>query len=151
MVTGEPLSLETIDEINLGEVDLSTFTDEHFEEDLEIMLPAGCENSSGYKTASLTVRFSGVTTKSFTVTNIKPRGLSESQRFDLITTSLDVVLRGPEEELERVTEENIRVVVDLTEIASNGTVQPQATILVDGYGNVGAVGTYSVTGKIISS
>lgn len=151
VVTGEPLSLETIDEISLGEVDLSTFDEEHFEEDLEIKLPAGCENSSGYKTAHLTVRFNGLETRRFIATNIKARGLSESQRFDLITTSLDVVLRGPAEDLELVTEEDIRVVVDLTEIASNGTIQPQATVLVDGYSNVGAVGTYNVTGKIISS
>lgn len=150
VVTGEPLSLETIDEINLGEVDLSLFNMENYEEDLEIKLPAGCENSSGYKTTRLTIQFHGLETRAFTVTNIKAMGLSESQRFDLITTSLNVVLRGPAEDLAQVTEEDIRVVVDLTEIASNGTIQPQAAVLVDGYSNVGAVGTYNVTGKIIS-
>lgn len=150
VVTGEPLSLETIDEINLGEVDLSLFNMENYEQDVEIKLPAGCENSSGYKTTRLTIQFHGLETRAFTVTNIKAMGLSESQRFDLITTSLNVVLRGPAEDLARVTEEDIRVVVDLTEIASNGTIQPQATVLVDGYSNVGAVGTYNVTGKIIS-
>lgn len=150
VVTGEPLSLETIDEINLGEVDLSMFYTDNYEEDIEIKLPAGCENSSGYKTTHLTIQFHDLETRAFTVTNIKPRGLSESQRFDLITTSLNVVLRGPSDDLAQVTEEDIRVVVDLTEIASNGTIQPQATVLVDGYSNVGAVGTYNVTGKIIS-
>lgn len=48
-VTGDPLSLETIDEINLGEVDLSTLYSDTVQE-LDIKLPAGCENSSGYKT-----------------------------------------------------------------------------------------------------
>lgn len=150
VVTGEPLSLETIDEISLGEVDLSAFYTD-YEDDLEIKLPAGCENSSGYKTTHLSIQYHGLETRSFTVSNIKARGLSESQMFDPITTSLDVVLRGPAEDLEQVTEEDIRIVVDLTEIASNGTVQPQATVLVDGYSNVGAVGTYTITGKIISS
>lgn len=150
VVTGEPLSLETIDRISLGEVDLSLFNMENYEQDVEIKLPAGCENSSGYKTTRLTIQFHGLETRAFTVNNIKPMGLSESQRFDLITTSLNVVLRGPAEDLAQVTEEDIRVVVDLTEVASNGTIQPQATVLVDGYSNVGAVGTYNVTGKIIS-
>ena len=149
VVTGEPLSLETIDEINLGEVDLSAYYE--FDDDIPIKLPAGCENSSGYKSTHLSIHFRGLETRNFTATNIKSLGLSESQRFDLITTSLDVVLRGPAEDLALVTEEDIRIVVDLTEIASDGTVQPQATVLVDGYSNVGAVGTYKVTGKIISS
>lgn len=148
-VTGEPLSLETIDEINLGEVDLSTlYADE--DKDLEIKLPAGCENSSGYKTTHLSIKFHGLTTRSFTVTNIQSIGTSESQRFDPITTVMDVVLRGPEEDLEQVTPEDIRIVVDLREISSDGTIQPPATVLVDGYSEVGAVGTYTVTGKIIS-
>ena len=148
-VTGDPLSLETIDEINLGEVDLSTlYADE--DKDLEIKLPAGCENSSGYKTTHLSIRFHGLTTRSFTVTNIQSIGTSESQRFDPITTVMDVVLRGPEEDLEQVTPEDIRIVVDLREISSDGTIQPPATVLVDGYSEVGAVGTYTVTGKIIS-
>lgn len=148
-VTGDPLSLETIDGISLGEVDLSTlYADD--EKDLEIKLPAGCENSSGYKTTHLSIRFHGLTTRSFTVTNIQSIGTSESQRFDPITTVMDVVLRGSEEDLAQVTPEDIRIVVDLREISSDGTIQPPATVLVDGYSEVGAVGTYTVTGKIIS-
>lgn len=148
-VAGEPLSLETIDEISLGEVDLSANSG-NWEEDLEIKIPAGCENISGQKTAHLTVSYHGLETKSFTVTNIKPSGLSVSQHFDLITTSVEVLLRGPAAELKQVTEEDIRIVVDLTDIASDGAVQPQALVYVDGYSEVGAVGAYSVSGKIIS-
>ncbi len=148
-VTGDPLSLETIDEINLGEVDLSTLYSDDVRE-LDIKLPAGCENSSGYKTTLLSIKFHGLTTRSFSVTNIQSVGTSESQRFDPITTVMDVVLRGPAEDLEQVTEEDIRIVVDLREINNDGTIQPLATVLVDGYSEVGAVGTYTVTGKIIS-
>lgn len=148
-VAGDPLSLETIDEINLGEVDLSTlYADD--DKELEIKLPAGCENSSGYKTTRLSIKFHGLTTRSFTVSNIQSIGTSESQRFDPITTVMDVVLRGPEEDLAQVTEEDIRIVVDLREVSSDGTIQPPAAVLVDGYSEVGAVGTYTVTGKIIS-
>ncbi|MCI8720068.1 MAG: hypothetical protein HFF74_02830 [Oscillospiraceae bacterium] len=148
-VTGDPLSLETIDEINLGEVDLSTLYSDTVQE-LDIKLPAGCENSSGYKTTMLSIKFHGLSTRSFSVTNIQSIGTSESQRFDPITTVKDVVLRGPAEDLEQVTEEDIRIVVDLREITNDGTIQPPATVLVDGYSEVGAVGTYTVTGKIIS-
>lgn len=148
-VAGEPLSLETIDEISMGEVDLSAyFTDQEL--DLEIKLPAGCENVSGQRTTHLSIRYHGLETKNVTVSNIKPAGLSESQRFDRITSVLDVVLRGPAEDLEQVTAEDVRIVVDLADVSSDGTVSAPATVYVDGYSEVGAVGTYTVTGKIIS-
>ena len=138
-----------MDEISLGEIDLSTYLEDQ-EMDLEIKIPAGCENSSGYKTTKLTIRYHDLSTRSFAVTNITSTGLSQTQRFDPITTVVNVVLRGPEEDLEQVTEEDIRIVVDLREITSDGTVTPTATVFVDGYSEVGAVGTYTVTGKIIS-
>lgn len=150
-IMGDPLSLETIEEISLGEVDLSAYYE--FDEDLEIKLPAGCENASGFKNTHLTIKFHNLSTRSFTVTNIRPAGLSASQRFDLITTSVDVVLRGPADDLEQVMEEDIRIVVDLKEITSDGTVTVPANVYVDGYSAVGAVGAseIQITGKIISS
>nr|MDE7219780.1 hypothetical protein [Oscillospiraceae bacterium] len=148
-VAGDPVSLETLEEIYMGELDLSTYMTDH-EDDLEIRLPAECENISGNKTAHLTIRYHGLETKLVTVRNIKAIGLSESQSFDLITNSVDVMLRGPAEDLERVTEEDVRVVADLTEIASDGTVTVQAKVLVDGYSEVGVAGGCPVTGKIIS-
>lgn len=148
-VAGDPVSLETLDEIFMGELDLSAYLDDH-EDDLEIKLPAECENVSGYKTAHLSIRYHGLETKILTVTNIRAVGLSESQSFDLITNSVDVVLRGPAGDLEQVTEEDVRIVADLTEIASDGTVTVQAKVLVDGYSEVGVAGGCPVTGKIIS-
>ena len=149
-VAGDPLSLETLDEIVLGEVDLSTYLGDMEENPLEIKIPAGCENISNYTTTNLSIKFQDLATKSFTVSDISAVGLSGTQSFDPMTSSVDVVLRGPAEDLERVTEEDIRIVVDLTEIASDGTTKAPANVLVDGFTEVGAVGTYSVTGKIIS-
>lgn len=151
-VMGDPLSLETIEEISLGEIDLSAYY--AFDEDLEIKLPAGCENASGFRFTHLSIQFKNLSTRSFTVTNIKPAGLSASQRYDLITTAVDVVLRGPVEDLEQVTEEDVRIVVDLKEVTSDGTVTMPANVYVDGYSSVGAVMVgdgVQITGKIRSS
>lgn len=148
-VSGDPLSLETIDEIFMGEVDLSAYVaDGDYEQ--EIKLPAECENISGNKVAILSIRFHGLDTRLLQVTNIKPTGLSERQSFDPITTSVDVLLRGPAEDLEQVTAEDVRIVVDLSEYTSDGTVTIPATVFVDGYSEVGAISAYNVTGKIIS-
>lgn len=148
-VAGDPLSLETIDEIPMGELDLSAYTTDT-DVDLEIKLPAECENISGNKTTHLSIHYHGLDTRTVKVTNIKATGLSERQTFDLITTSVDVMLRGPARDLEQVTEEDVRIVVDLSEFTSDNTVTVPATVFVDGYSEVGAAGSYTVTGKITS-
>lgn len=151
-VAGEPASLESIEEISLGEIDLSSFLSDYDEWPLEIKLPAGCINLSGITSTSLSIRFHGVETRNFSVTNIQATGLSDTQRFNKITSSVDVVLRGPAADLEQVTADDIRIVVDLTEYTSDITVGNQpGKVLVDGYDNVGAAGgPYSVSGKISS-
>ena len=146
-VAGEPASLESKDEILLGEMDLNSFLSDT-ELMLDIKLPAECVNLSGVTAAEVTIDFKGLDTKTFPVTNITAIGLGEGQRFSRLTNSVDVLLRGPKDELEQLTGEEIRIVVDLTSFVSNGTYSVPAIVYVDGYQNVGAVGAYSVACKI---
>ncbi len=148
-VAGEPASLENVQEVVLAEIDLSTILSDT-EIPLEISLPAGCVNLSGFTATTLSVRFRGLETKTFTATNISAVGYSEGQVFSKMTNSVDVVLRGPAAELEKVTADDIRVVVDLSEYVSNGTYSAPAIVLVDGHEEVGAVGTCTVAFKIAS-
>ena len=133
----------------MAEIDLSTILSDT-EIPLEISLPAGCVNLSGFTATTLSVRFRGLETKTFTATNISAVGYSEGQVFSKMTNSVDVVLRGPAAELEKVTADDIRVVVDLSEYVSNGTYSAPAIVLVDGHEEVGAVGTCTVAFKIAS-
>ena len=151
-LAGEPASLENMNELLLGEIDLSTVLSntDHKPMELEIPIPAGCENSSGFTTTKLSIQFRNMETRTFSVSNISAIGLSDAQSFSKVTNSVDVTLRGPASELDNVTEEDIRIVVDLTEFGS-GTVSVPAIVLVDGHGGkVGAIGAYAVTCKISS-
>lgn len=148
-VAGEAASLENKDSIVLGELDLSSFLSDT-ELDLDVSLPAGCINLSGFSTVSVSVDFSGLETRTFPVSNISAIGLGSGQRFSRVTNSIDVLVRGSAEDLELLTGEEIRIVVDLTDFASNGTYSVPAIVLVDGFDQVGAVGTYSVACKITS-
>jgi len=150
MVAGDPASLESINEIVLGEVDLSNYIDDAAI-DLQIKLPAGCINLTGdIDHTTLHLSFHGLATRSFSVTNITATGRSEGQNFDKITSFVNVQLRGPKEDLEKVAEEDIRIVVDVSEITANGTYREQGKVLVDGYSEVGAVGGCTVAFKITS-
>ncbi|MDE7261992.1 MAG: hypothetical protein K2N78_08060 [Oscillospiraceae bacterium] len=149
-VAGDPVSLESINEIMLGEVDLSNYVGDT-EIDLQIKLPAGCDNLSGdIDHTTLTLKYHGLETRSFAVTNVSSIGLSEGQHFDRITTVVNVQLRGPAEDLALVTADDIRIVVDVSEITATGTYRASGKVLVDGYSEVGAVGGCTVAFKITS-
>ena len=149
-VAGDAASLENKEDILLGEIDLASLLSDT-EMVLDISLPAGTVNISGFTTTTLTISFSDdLATKALSVSNISAVGLSEGQSFDRLTNSVEGVLRGPEDILDQVTAEDGRIVVDLEEYTSNGTYSVPAQVLVDGYDNVGAVGSCSVACKIRS-
>jgi len=146
-VAGEAAALKNKDEILLGDLILKNYLSDT-EMDMTIGLPAGCENLSGYNTTTVSVKFKDLETKAFSVTNISATGLAANQTFSRVTNVVDVVLRGPAEDLEQITEENIRIVVDLEDYSSKGTYSVPAIVMVDGFSDVGAVGNYSVKCKI---
>ena len=149
-VAGEYASLENVSEITLAEVDLSQLLSGSQELDMDIPIPDRCSNLSGFSTTKLSVRFRNMETKTVSVTNITAIGLAEGQQFSKVTSFVDVMLRGPAGEMDNVTEEDVRIVVDLTDYG-NGTMSVPAIIYVDGHNNeVGAIGSYSVTCKISS-
>ena len=150
-VAGEAANLEGVDDILLATVDLSTLLSDT-EMPLEITIPAGCVNISGITSTTLTILFKDtLETRAFTVSNISAIGLSQTQNFSRKTNSVEVHLPGDAQELEQVTADDIRIVVDLTPYEDNGTYSVPAVVLVDGHSNVGAVGTYSVACRITSS
>ena len=150
-VAGEAANLEGVDDILLATVDLSTLLSDT-EMPLEITIPAGGVNTSGIISTTLTTLFKDtLETRAFTVSNISAIGLSQTQNFSRMTNSVEVLLRGDAQELEQVTADDIRIVVDLTPYEDNGTYSVPAVVLVDGHSNVGAVGTYSVACRITSS
>lgn len=146
-VAGDVASLDTKDSIALEVVDLSNLLSDS-ELRLSIPLPSNCINLSGTTETVLSIQFKDVETRAFTVTDISAVGLSENQTFSKVTNSVDVVVRGPAHLLELLAPENIRIVVDLSQYLFNGTYSVPATVLIDGFSQVGVVGSYSIACKI---
>ena len=98
-------------------------------------------------TATVSVELIGLTEKTFRVTNLEMANTPESE--DLLatigTTSLQVKLRGDADIMDTITVSNIRAVADLSFLGSStGMFSVPVTIYVDGFTNVGAMGSYSV-------
>jgi len=149
-VAGEPASLEGREEIVLAEVDLSTLLSDAAIP-MEIPLPSGCVNLSGYSSVTLTVNFRRLETRNFTVTNISAIGVGSGLSQSRLTNSVDVLVRGPAGTFDDLTAEDIRIVADLSEYPRKGTYSVPAKVYVDGFDGVGAVGSYTVAYRITSS
>ena len=148
-VAGETgnIHFRDLNELKLGVVDLATLLSDT-EIEMDISVPAGCINLSGDTKATLSLRFVGVETRAFTVTNIVTNGLIDGKVFDRMTNSVDVIVRGPAEDLEKMTPEDIRIIVDLSKYTYSGTFSIPVTVKVVGFLQVGAVGSYTIAGKI---
>lgn len=151
-VKGEPEALEALNSINLGTIDLATVQKKQTKE-FDIVVPNGMQNLTTDGSAKVTVELRNLKTQTFTVTNIELANTPGSDyRVILGTTSLVVQIRGLDEEISEITASNIRAVADLSGLSSaTGQYLVPVEIHVDGFSDVGAVGTYRVMVSIYES
>ena len=146
-VSGPEAVVSAMEEIVVGTVDLGGLKESQTLE-FELTLPEGVTNETGVTTVTAEIDFSGLSARSFQVTQIKTDHLPEGMAVQLSAEVVEVMIRGSAAELDRMTAEDITVVVDLTE-AVLGVEKYTVTIeLADAFTASGAVGTYSVTATI---
>ena len=134
----------TVCSINLADIEKSSN-----ELKYTINLPEGVTNQTGVSEVVVTVRFNGLKTKDFVVDKIEMTKVPEGMVAEIITANLTVRVRGPEEEINRLTEKDISAVVDLS-AAETGTATYKAVIQIsEAFPNVGAMKTSSVSATVL--
>ncbi|MCL2044911.1 MAG: CdaR family protein [Oscillospiraceae bacterium] len=148
-VAGRPEELRNFNSINLGTIDLTrvdyfnTFT-------YAIVIPNNFTNISSETEAHVQVEITGLEIQHFTVTNIQSSIVPAGYSVEIRTQSLDVRIRGKADDLENLTQDNIRVIANLPTDLSTGTQQVSARIIIDGIdADIGAVGSYFITMHIV--
>ena len=148
-VSGDPEALKDFNSIMLGTVDMSKFMRSDTWA-FPIIVPHPFTNVSGETEAHVVVETIGLGIKYLVTQNLQvintPPGLTPI----IGTQSLDVRIRGSDEDLELVSVDNIRVVADLKDM-NPGTAYIPARVYVDGVdADVGAVGVdYRITVTLI--
>jgi hypothetical protein len=95
--------------------------------------------------ATVTVELKNLKESTFRVTNLELANKPDNLKATLGTLSLQVTLRGPSDVMGSITASNIRAVADLSSLGtSTGQFSVPVDIYVDGFSNVGAIGSYSV-------
>ena len=144
-LAGDSAILEGMNRIILSTIDLTDFRTS-FSETYTIPFDNSLRNISGVTEAKVDVEIVGLSTANYTVKNISVINVPDNIEAEIVTESLDVVLRGTQEQLDQLTAENIRAVADLSDYKdSTGSFMPHAKIYVDGFVDVGAVGNYPIT------
>ena len=134
----------TVCSINLADIEKSSN-----ELKYTINLPEGVTNQTGVSEVVVTVRFNGLKTRDFVVDKIEMTNVPEGMVAEIINANLTVRVRGPEEEINRLTEADISAVVDLS-VAETGTATYKAVIQIsEAFPNVGAMKTSSVSATIL--
>ena len=113
-----------------------------------INLPEGVNNLTGVTEVQVDVQFMGLSVKEFIIENIKSVNVPEGMDADIITEKISVQVRGPMSLMSAITEEDISLTVDFTD-AEPGTSTYKATVVMgEGYEQVGAIGTVSVSATV---
>lgn len=132
--------LDGLNKITLATISLDSF-ENSFSETYPIVIDNSLINVEGVNEAKVTVKIEGLSTKSFNVKNLSFINCTEGYDVEIISKSIDVTLRGEVDELENIKNENIRAVADLKDFdATEGSHMIKATIYIDGFENVGAIG-----------
>ena len=142
IIAGDAKTLEGINKISIGTVDLASFA-VTYEDKFSVVLDNDITNVTGITEAKVTISVIGLETKRFSVTNITAINLPSGRRVEFETKELSVTLRGSSDVINAVKSNNIRAVVDLSDVgATTGAIELTAKIYVDGYTGVGAIGEY---------
>ncbi|MFR5774134.1 MAG: YbbR-like domain-containing protein [Oscillospiraceae bacterium] len=148
-VTGSDAALAELgDSYTLAEIDLRSV--EKSQNMLyTINLPDGITNQTGVNEATVSIQFSGLSTREYTVANFEAINVPEGMEVEIINASLTVRVRGAAGQISQLTGDDIKVVVDFSNAVA-GTATYKASITFgEGFTAVGAVmGPYSVSATV---
>ena len=147
-LAGDSAVLTGMNKIVLDTIDLTDF-EKTFSQTYTIPIDNDMNNLTGVTEAKVTVEIVGLETRVFKVKNISCTNVTEGYEADIISDSIDVIIRGTPEQLDQLKGDNIRAVADLMDYKeSTGQFMPNVRIVVDGSTDVGAVGQNTISIEI---
>ena len=146
-LTGDAETLAGVNSISVAKLDLSKI-DGALTETFKIVFPNDTESTDGVREATLTLELRGLAKKTVSIDqgNISCTNVSEGYLVSVLNASLDnVVIRGPEQVLRGISDNNIRAVADLNDYGTaTGFLTVPVKIVIDGTTEAGAYGEYKI-------
>ena len=146
-IAGSEATLEDLDELVLGTVDLSKITG-MTRMDMDVVLPTGVTNITGVTKAGVIIRVKERQTKTFIIgpNQIQLLNVPEGMQATPVSQSLTITIRGTQEQLDQLTAADILVQVDLSGESKKGMVTLKPVIVLpDKFQGAGPVNAPSVS------
>lgn len=150
-LSGEASVLEGITGVKLSSsIHLSTLMTNEETVNRTISIPEGCTSLSGELEAQVKVKIQNKAIKKLIIssTSFQELALPSDRKVTYKTTALPVTIRASEADIDQITEDNIRVVVDFSGMTSSvaSNVSMPVRIYIDGFEGAGVIGDseYSV-------
>lgn len=127
------------DTLVLGTIDLSKVSSSNDTKTFKVTLPSGIKNVSGINEVDVTVKLTGlrVLTISVNANQIELLNAPQNKRVTVNAQQISVKLRGLEQEIGAISDKDIKITLDLSNVTESGEVP--ATVTVDGYPNIGVL------------
>ena len=113
-----------------------------------IVLPEGVTNQTGINEVTVTFRITGSATKEFVIEKFETISVPEGMEAEVINASLTVKVRGPAAEVAKLTEEDIKAVVDFSNAEVGTATYKAAIVFGENFPNVGALKTSTVSATV---
>ncbi len=146
-LAGDKTALDAVQDIVLDTIDLQNLQPSQTLT-YEIPVPENTTLISEESVAVITIVVNDVSERTIAVNKFSCMNLPDGWNASVVTESLDVVLRGLNDEIASITAKNIQVAADLSKIKESGSFTVPAKITVKNYENVGAKGDYQVIVKV---
>lgn len=147
---GDPGVLDRMNEIVVATLDEKQIVGD-VTQMVGLSLPEGVAAADGTENVVVSVNHVGTHTRQFTITDIDITG-AVGIDCEILTTSLNVVIRGTLQQLSRLKTSDLTAIVDLSgyTAGSSGVITEKAVILIDSVvaGDVYEIGDYSIKVKL---
>lgn len=113
-----------------------------------INLPEGVTNQTGINEVSVHIDFQGLRTKEFVIENIKSVNVPEGMEAEIFSANLTVKVRGSEEEIAALTENDIFAEVDFSNAEVGTATYPANIRFSEEFTTIGALKANSVSATV---
>lgn len=149
-VSGSENRLRDLNAIDLGSVDLAQLQRESNTLEFDIILPEGVTNMTGDAKVTATITFPELAKKKLSIgmDKFQHTGVPSGATVSWITQVLEVELRGPKDQINKITENDLTVTMDFAdEELGNVSKVPKLNIAA-GFSGVGAVSVPAITANM---
>lgn len=144
-ISGPGAIVDAMDSLSIGTLDLASMTELSETKTYDITLPDNVTNVSGQNQVTARIVLNGLSTKTLEVENFsvshKPDGLDVT----IVTTTLEITIRGPSDEIEAISAKDLTVQGDLSDFSQAGTCKIPVTVTSKDFPGVGMIGSASIT------